>query len=96
MTAIMPVHTCAIEALVAAFGLRLQYLHPDYRTFMLKCLVHQYSSATPMSDLIDELDPDALIPERVCDAIVSLDDLTRSEMLGLMETIVAQLKAEVK
>jgi hypothetical protein len=48
-----------------------------------------------MSDLVDALNPDALIPERVCDAIVSLDGLSSSEVLNLMEAIVAQLQSEV-
>jgi hypothetical protein len=89
------VQNAALDTLTTNFGSRLQCLPHDHKVFMLKCLVHQYSAAKPMSDLIDQLDPDALIPERVCDAIVSLDGLPSSEVLNLMEAIVPQLESEV-
>lgn len=63
------VQNSAIDALTAQFGSCLQYLPRLHKVFMLKCIVHQYSDGTPMSDLIESLDPDALIPERVCDAM---------------------------
>lgn len=90
------VQTSPIDALTASFGSRLQYLPHEHKAFLLKCLSHQYCNSSPMSDLIDELDPDALIPKRVCDAIISLDGLGSSELLNLMEAIVAQLRSEGK
>lgn len=88
------VQNTAIDALVAQFGSCLQHLPRHHKTFMLLCLVHQLSDGTPMSDLIDELDPNARIPTRVCAAIVTLDGLHRSEALNLIEAIVAQLRSE--
>ena len=90
------VQTSPIDDLTASFGSRLQYLSHEHKTFMLKCLIHRYASTTPMSDLVDELDPDAHIPQRVCDAIISLDGLSSSELLNLMDAIVAQLRSEGK
>ena len=89
------VQTSAIDELTAKFGHRLQYLSKAHKTFLLKCTIHQLSDGTPMSDLINELDPDARIPRRLCDAIVTLDGLSSYDALNLIEAIAAQLRSEL-
>lgn len=82
-----------IENLTASFGQRLQLLPKPHKTFLLKCLSHQLCGVRPMSELIEDLDPNAEIPARICDAITTLDGLPESDLLNLIEAIIAQLRS---
>jgi len=88
--------TSPIDRLVEDFGASLQHLCDRHKRFMLAALSYQLFSSNAMSDVIDQLDPDALIPDLVTDAIESLDGLPEVELLNLMEAIVSQLRSEGK
>jgi hypothetical protein len=85
-----------IAHLSAQFGDRLQLICTRHKTLMLACFAYQLAHNRPMSDAVEEIDPNAYLPSDITDALVSLDCLPQTDYLNLAAMILDQLRLEVQ
>lgn len=84
-----------LDRLTEQYGGKLELICTRHKTLMLACLAYQLAHNRPMNDAIEQIDPNAYLPESLAAALVELDCLPQSDYLKLIETLAAQLRSVI-
>lgn len=66
------------------YGSQMERLSHQHKLFVVAVLSQRLGLNCLVEDAIDSLDPDALIPEHLCDALRQLEPCPRRKLIELM------------